>query len=56
MNNELEHKVIVVVGIFILSCVAATFFYGIYPVIICIIGLFVIAAILQLFRGGTGGR
>lgn len=56
MDSNLEHQVSVVVGLFVISCLASAFFYGRYPIIVCVIGLFVIAALLQAFRGGMGGR
>ena len=55
MNNSLEHRINVVTGIFVLSCLAATLFYGWEVIVVCVLGLFVIAAILQLFRDMTGG-
>ncbi len=56
MDNNLEHIVSVVIGLFVIASLASAYFYGRYSIIVCIIGLFVLAAILQLFRGGTGGR
>ena len=56
MDNNSEHIVSVVVGLFVIASLASAYFYGWFSIVTCIIGLFVIAAILQLFRGGTGGR
>ena len=56
MNENLEHKINVVVGIYVLSCLAASFYYGWYSIIVCAVGLFVMALLLQVLRGGTGGR
>ena len=52
MDNDLEHKVNMVVGLFVLSSLASTIFYGWHSVIVCIIGLLVLAAILQVLGGG----
>ena len=35
------------------SSLATAYFYGLYPVLVCVIGLFVIAACLRAFRGGS---
>ena len=56
MNDELEHKIHVVVGIFTLSCLVSTIYYGFDMIIVLFVGLFVIAAILQGFGGGTNRR
>ncbi len=45
------HHVITIVGLFVIACLAAARFYGLYPIITCIIGLFVFAALLRLFCG-----
>ena len=49
----MEHPVSVVVGLFVIASLASAFFYGIYPIVVCVTGLFVIAALLQLFGGGS---
>ena len=49
----MEHPVSVVVGLFVIASLASAFFYGIYPIVVCVMGLFVIAALLQLFGGGS---
>ena len=55
MDNDLEGKVNVIVGTFVVVCLASAFTFGLDSIIACIIGLFVIAAILQVFRGGANG-
>ena len=47
MEENLEHKINVVIGLFVLSCLACTIFYGPYMLIVCVLGLFIIAAILN---------
>ena len=49
VDENLEHKINVVIGLFVLSCLACTIFYGPYMLIVCGIGLLVIAAILNRF-------
>ena len=56
MNENLEHKVNVVAGIFVVSCLATSFDYGWYSIVVCAVGLFVMALLLQALRGGMGGR
>jgi divalent metal cation (Fe/Co/Zn/Cd) transporter len=55
VDNDLEGKVNVIVGTFVVVCLASAFTFGLDSIIACIIGLFVIAAILQVFRGGANG-
>ena len=52
MDNNTE-KVSVVIGLLVVASLASAFFYGCYPIIVCVIGLFVIAALLQLLGGGS---
>ena len=49
MDENLEHKINVVIGLFVLSCLACTIFYGFDMIVVCVLGLFVIAAILNWF-------
>ena len=56
MDSNLDHQVSVVVGLFVIWCLASACLYGRYPIIVCVVGLFVIAALLQAFRDGMGGR
>ena len=49
-------KVYVVIGLFVIASFAGSYFYGWYPIITCAIGLVLIAAILNAFNGGMGGR
>ena len=49
----MEHHVIVVVGLFVIASLASAFFYGLYPIVVCVIGLSLIAALLQLLGGGS---
>ena len=51
--DNLEHQVSVVVGLFVIASLASAFFYGLYPIVICVIGLFLIAALLRVFGGGS---
>ena len=51
--DNLEHQVSVVVGLFVMACLASAFFYGPFAIVIGVIGLFVIAACLRVFRGGS---
>jgi hypothetical protein len=53
MDSNLVHQVSVVVGLFVIACLASAFFYGCYSIIVCVIGLFFIAALFQVFRGGS---
>jgi hypothetical protein len=53
MDSNLDHQVSVVVGMFVIACLASAFFYGGYSIIVCVIGLFLIAALLGVFRGGS---
>jgi hypothetical protein len=53
MENNMEHPVIAVVGLFVIASLASAFFYGLYPIVICVIGLFLIAAILRVIGGGS---
>jgi hypothetical protein len=56
MDSELKKKVNIAIGMFVLSCLVCTIFFGWQSIIACIIGLSVIAAILQIFRGGPGSK
>jgi ABC-type multidrug transport system permease subunit len=56
MDHDLEHRISVVVGLFVIASLASAYFHGWNSIVVCIIGLFVFAAILQMFCGGTGGR
>ena len=49
----MEHHVIVVVGLFVIASLASAFFYGLYPIVVCVIGLFLIAACLRVLGGGS---
>ena len=51
MDNDVEGKVNVIVGTFVVVCLASAFTFGLDSIIACVIGLVVIAAILQLFSG-----
>jgi hypothetical protein len=52
MDSNLDHQVNVVVGLFVVACLASAFFYGPFSIVVGVVGLFVIAAILRVFRGG----
>lgn len=47
MDPELTHKIHVVIGLFTISCFAASFFYGPQAIVAWLIGLFLIAALLS---------
>jgi cobalamin synthase len=47
VDENLEHKINVVIGLFVLSCLACTIFYGFDMIVVCVLGLFIIAAILN---------
>ena len=49
----MEHPVSVVVGLFVIACLASAYFYGCYSIVVCVIGLFLIATLLGVFRGGS---
>ena len=51
MHSNLDHQVNVVVGLFVVASLATAYFYGLYPVLVCVIGFFVIAACLRVFHG-----
>jgi len=53
MDSNLVHQVSVVVGLFVIACLASAFFYGPFSIVVGIFGLLVIAALLRVFRGGS---
>jgi hypothetical protein len=53
MEDNMERHVIVVVGLFVIASLASTFFYGLYPIVVCVIGLILIAALLRVLGGGS---
>jgi hypothetical protein len=55
VDNDLEGKVNVIVGTFVVVCLASAFTFGLDSIIACVIGLVVIAAILHLVCGGGDG-
>ena len=53
MDDDSQLRISTVVGIFVLSCLALAFTFGLDSIIACIIGLVVIALILQLLSSGA---
>ena len=49
----MEHPVSLIVGLFVIASLASAYFYGLYPLLVCVIGLFVIAACLRVFGSGS---
>lgn len=47
MDPELTHKIHVVIGLFTMSCFAASFYYGWQTIFVWLIGLFLVAALLN---------
>ena len=52
MHHDLERKLILIIGMFVVSCLASSLFYGWDMIVILVIGLLLFAAILR----GIGGR
>jgi len=52
INNDLEHKLILIIGLFVVSCLASSLFYGWDMVIILVVGLLLFAAMLRAIGGG----
>jgi hypothetical protein len=53
MENNMEHHVIVVVGLFVIASLASAFFYGPFSIVVGVIGLSLIVALLRVFGGGS---
>lgn len=47
MDPELTHKIHVVIGLFTISCFAVSFYYGWQAIVAWLIGLFLMAALLN---------
>ena len=47
MDRELTHKIHVVIGLFTICSIAASYYYGWYAIVVWLIGLFLIAALLN---------
>ena len=47
MDPQLTHKIHVVIGLFTISCFAVSFYYGWQVIVTLLIGLFLIAALLN---------
>ena len=54
MDSETQHKVHVIVGIYTISCFAASFTYGLDVIVAWAIGLFVLAALVNAFCRSNG--
>jgi hypothetical protein len=53
MDNNLDHQIKLVIGLFAAGCLATAFVYGPFSIVVGVIGLLVIAACLRVFRGGS---
>ncbi len=53
MDSNLDNHVNLVIGLFAVGCLASSFFYGPFPIVVGVIGLLVVAALLRAFRGGS---
>ncbi len=51
MSEETEHRVNVVIGIFTLTMILSSHFYGIYPIVVWLIGMTLIGLILNAIKG-----
>ena len=56
VDSEMMHGVHLIVGLFVLSCLASSYFFGWLSIAVCLAGLFVVAMILDAFDGGKGGQ
>jgi hypothetical protein len=54
MDSETQHKAHVIVGIYTISCFAASFTFGLDVIVAWAIGLFVLAALVNAFCRSSG--
>ncbi|MEQ8787076.1 MAG: hypothetical protein RIC55_12280 [Pirellulaceae bacterium] len=54
MNNDLGDKLILVVVVFVMTSLAAAYFYGMTAVITCVLGLILFGIAAYAVLGGRG--